>query len=128
MKESNFPVMTMEQIESQAASVGCEVLVSKGNELQFDLDSAEAAERFDAYFRNKLSMRWSNLPPFEMWNSRSGNKHAVVTLPQDLTIPERIALQAAGGSDAGREFASLTCYWDGSPHPILLFKPIAKEV
>jgi hypothetical protein len=121
---SEFKVMSLEDIQKQAERHNCEVLIARANELQFDLDSPEAIERFEAFYGLKLSSRFSGtLLPREEWASKSGNRHVVVTLPMDFDVPERIAMQTAGGSDFGREFAALCCHWDGSPHPVLLFKP-----
>lgn len=122
---SEFGVMMMEQIERVAANHFCSVVVARPNELQFDLDAPDSWEAFQYFFSLKLSKRFNEKATYIQWSSKSGNRHVVVTLPVDLSIPERIALQAQGGSDSGREFAALACHWDGSPHPILLFKPLA---
>jgi hypothetical protein len=121
---SQFSVMTMADIELVAVGYHCEVVVAKANQLQFDLDSDEAYEKFQNYYI-RLQKRFKELS-VEEWKSKNGNRHVVVTLPEYSSVPERIAMQAQGGSDNGREFAALCCHWDGSPHPILLFKPLPK--
>ena len=123
---SEFKVDTIEKIEREAAGYGCEVVVAKDNELQFDLDTLAARDRFDKFYQTQLYNRFQQMLPLIQWKSRSGNRHVVLTLPSPLTVPERIALQVAGGSDVKRECAALFCHWDGSPHPILLFKPVPK--
>jgi len=121
---SEFSVMTMEAIGASAAKLLCSVVVAKDTELQFDIDTDADYERFQFFFHVKLSNRFKEGLAVEEWKSKSGKRHVIVTLPQPFSVPERIALQSQGGSDAGREFAALACHWDGSPHPILLFKPL----
>jgi hypothetical protein len=118
--------MTLDQIETEADGYGCDVVVAKDNELQFDLDDDLALERFRLFHEQKLFNRYKSLLPKQEWKSKSGNTHVVLTLPESLFVTERIALQSQGGSDPGREFAALCCQWDGSLHPILLFKPRPK--
>jgi hypothetical protein len=121
---SKFSVMTMKEIEEVAAANNCSVVVAKDTELQFDLDTDEAEAQFADFYTNKLQYRYGDKLPRETWKSKSGNTHWVVTLPEPLSVVERIALQTQGGSDPGREFAALCCHWDGSEHPILLFRPM----
>jgi hypothetical protein len=123
---SEFSVMTMEAIEAAAAKVLCSVVVAKANELQFDLDSDTAYESFQHFYHIKLASRFKYGLSVDEWPSKSGKRHVVVTLPQAFSVPERIAMQSQGGSDTGREFAALACHWDGSKHPILLFRPFLK--
>jgi hypothetical protein len=121
---SGFSVMTMEAIKTLADKLRCSVEVADANELQFDLDSDTAYETFEWFYEEKLQPRFKGGLTMEEWRSKGGNRHVVVTLPQDLRVEDRIVLQALGGSDIGREFAALCCHWDGSPHPILLFRPL----
>lgn len=119
---SDFKVMTMEQIEAIAAKHNCSVVVAKPNELQFDLDELGDRARLNAFVADRISQNYKVLKT-EFWDSKSGNRHAVVTLESELPVSERIALQAMGGSDPIREFAAMQCHKNGSPHPVLLFKP-----
>ena len=129
MKESIFKPMTMEEIKAEADSLNCEVVVAAQTQLQFDLDDDQAYGIFQQFFYTKLEPHWPEFPawkgnhPFVEWRSKSGNRHVVVEMPEPLPVQERIALQAMGGSDPGREFAALNCFWAGSVHPILLYKP-----
>ena len=128
MKPSTFPVMTMDQIEEVALKLNCEIVVAKPNELQFDLDTPEAFNTFQHFFYTKLEPRFGDGKlTLTGWKSKSGHDHTVVGLPSDFSVEARIAMQAAGGSDFGREFAALCCHFDGSPHPILLFRPKEKK-
>lgn len=119
---SDFKTMTMEQIEAIATKHNCTVVVAKDNELQFDLDELGDKAKLNDFVIDRLSQAYKVLRT-EFWDSKSGNRHAVVTLESELPASERIALQAMGGSDPGREFSAMQCLKDGSPHPILLFKP-----
>ena len=125
---SRFKVMTMAEIELEAVGLNCSVVVAQPNQLQFDLDTPEAFETWQFVYGVKFCNRFKTSLPFEEWASKSGHRHIVVTWPTDLTVPERIALQVMGGSDVGREFAALCCHWDGSPHPILLYRPLPKMI
>ena len=58
MKESNFTPMTLAQITLEAESLNCDVVVAKDNELQFDLDTAEAQQYFERFFWAKLIPHW----------------------------------------------------------------------
>ena len=123
MKTSEFSVMPIDAIQKQAEEKGCEVVIAAPNQLQFDLDTEQARESFKEFFHVKLYKRYGKFLPLATWKSKSGHDHAVVDLPADLPIEQRIALQAMGGSDPGREFAALCCHWDGSATPVLLYKP-----
>ena len=122
---SDFKVMTMEQIEAVAAKHNCSVVVAKPNELQFDLDEIGDRKKLQDFVDDRISQAYKVIS-VEFWDSKSGNRHAVVTLESELPTAERIALQAMGGSDPIREFAALQCHKAGSPHPILLLKPISR--
>lgn len=122
---SDFKVMTMEQIEAVAAKHMCSVVVAKPNELQFDLDELCDKRKLLDFVESRISQSYKVLRT-EFWDSKSGNRHAVVTIESELPVCERIALQAMGGSDPIREFAAMQCHKNGSPHPVLLFKPISK--
>lgn len=122
---SDFNVMTIGEIEALSAKNGCDVVVAADNELQFDLDNIASLAQFEEFYAGKLCSLFSVLLPRKEWKSKSGNRHIVLTLPNPLSIVERIALQSMGGSDVGREIAALNCYWNNSLHPLLLFKPKA---
>ena len=121
--DSGFQPMELSEIEAIATSHGCEVVIASPSQLQFDLDSPETLQDFEWFYACKLIKAWPSATR-EEWKSKSGNTHIVVTLPEELDFPERIALQAMGGSDPGREFAAWNCWKAGSAHPVLLFKPL----
>lgn len=115
--------MTMDEIVEQAMAYSCTVVVAQPNQLQFDLDDEGSLKRFAWFYGRSLFARFGDKLPREHWKSKSGNDHWTITLPEELSVHERIAMQACGGSDLGREWAALQCHNAGSPHPILLFKP-----
>lgn len=123
---SEFKTMPMWAIEFEAMTLGCSVVVAQANQLQFDLDSYEAVESFWHFYTVRLYARYGDKLPREHWKSRGGNDHWILTLPDSLPTEERIAMQAMGGSDSGREWAAMCCLWDGSPHPVLLYRPLPK--
>lgn len=125
MKDSSFQPMTMDEIVADALEKGCTVRAAKDNELMLDIDSDADYERYQWFFNIKLQSSQSTytVTEIEEWKSKSGNRHVVITLQNELPTSERIALQAMAGSDMGREFAALQCLKAGSQHPVLLFVP-----
>jgi hypothetical protein len=125
-KVSEFKTMPIWEIEIEAMSRDCKVVIAEPNQLQFDIEDDESRTRFAIFYLDKLFYRYGDKLPRQHWKSRSGNDHWVITLPYALSVEERITMQAIGGSDPGREWAAMCCHWDGSHHPILLYKPNPK--
>lgn len=123
---SKFATMPLWAIEHEAMTLNCRVVIAEANQLQFDIDDDEGRSKFAHFYIENLFMRFGDKLPREHWTSRSGNDHWVLTLPDAFSVEERIAMQVLGGSDPGREWAALCCHWDGSPHPILLYRPLPK--
>lgn len=105
---------------AEAEKLGLKVMVADELTLQLDLDTPEACNQFGAY-RGRLKAHFGAVDIRETV-SRNGHCHAYVTLPQPMSIPERIALQACLGSDPTREFLSLKRWLDKDENPILLFE------
>jgi hypothetical protein len=120
---STFKYMEMWEIEFEAMTKMCVVIVAQAHELQFDHDDQASEDRFWQWIQ-LARQTYSDLEIVE-WRSRSGNTHRVVA-PIKVPIEEKIAMQSMGGSDPGREWAALQCHKRGSPHPILLYKPLPK--
>ena len=122
---SEFVPMNLKDITAIAAKKGCEVVISMDDELQFDLDTAESQLRF-ATFLGWIESHYPQKYTVSGWTSSGGNQHRVVKGQPFavMSIEAKIALQAMGGSDGRREYAALHCYWAGSPHPVLLFRPL----
>ncbi len=62
------------------------------------------------------------VPPYKETVSKGGKIHIYVTLKEPITNAERIALQAALGSDPKREILSLARLRRGETTPTLLFE------
>lgn len=100
---------------------GRSIITPKDNELLIDIDSEEDFKQFeegiDLIQRNiSEDIKITNIHP-----SKSGlpRRHITVTLPFDTTPVERIAWQAALGSDFKRELLSLIRYLRGDIKPTL---------
>lgn len=86
-----------------------------------DLDTPEAAAQFKRVLPKVQEC--FGVEQIETWLSKSGNKHAAITLasPQPATV--RLALQAALGSDGVREVLGLKRHENGCEEPSALFRP-----
>lgn len=100
---------------------GYDVVSPKANELQIDIDTEEQY----VVFHDSLAMLIANSttpnPRVVERPSRSGlpHMHISVTLPYDVTPWQRIAMQAALGSDPRREVLSCVRLMRGDEHPTL---------
>lgn len=127
---SRFSFDPIWKIEHEAMSFGCEVVIAKDDELQFDLDTPEAERQFNLFF-DLLESRFVTKTQDiyrKRWTSRSGHSYVVVTLPYAVPTVERIAMQVMGGSDMYREWSALCCLEADSPHPLLLYRPLPKRI
>jgi len=109
---------TREEYIEKMEEEGFVIVYPKPNELQLDIDTQQQMDQFDR-------LKWlfdSQLPAteFKMAHSKSGEGyHITVTLPFDVTNIERIALQAALGSDPLRELLSIFRYSRNDAEPTL---------
>jgi hypothetical protein len=101
---------------------GNRIVLPKDNELQVDIDSDEQY----AVFQKSLACLKRNESQsddirVEEHPSRSGlpRRHITVTMPFDLEPWERIAFQAALGSDPIRELVSIFRLMRNDSHPTL---------
>lgn len=109
-------------LEAAAANGLC-VSFPAHNELQIDLDTPEDNERFARSW--EIAAREFGLKPEHrtITPSKSGEgAHVRVRMPFTLTPWQRIALQAAMGSDPVRELLSAVRLHAGDPSPTLLFE------
>jgi hypothetical protein len=101
---------------------GCEAVICGDDEIQVDLDNLSLAE----FRRRFILLREHGLIDYEAtavcWQSKSGNWHAVVTLPEPLEARRRIFLALALGSDEVREILNLVEQREASG-TIVLFRP-----
>jgi hypothetical protein len=92
------------------------------NELFIDIDDSSQQATFD---RNYLILEktFDFITTIITSSRRKPNgKHIVVIMGRDVTPIERIALQAALGSDPTREAHSLIRYIDKDPLPTIFFE------
>jgi hypothetical protein len=100
---------------------GNTVLYPAENELQLDIDGMDDHARWltarDVLDRNEIEYTVVSETP-----SRSGFPacHIIIKLPESVTPWQRIALQAAFGSDHIRELLSCIRLMRGDAHPTLL--------
>jgi hypothetical protein len=114
---------TREAAIAAAKAQGCIVVEPQPNQLFIDLDCADDA----TWFENAIN-RIAHRSPLEYVvrpspSGAPGRQHAVVTF-KDLTFTpfERIAFQAALGSDRARELNSICDVLDGDPLPTIFFE------
>lgn len=101
---------------------GKRVVLPKDNQLQIDIDSEE---HYAVFLRSAevLLRNWLDGPDIQVEDhpSSSGHprRHITLTLPFTVEPWQRIALQAALGSDPVRELLSATRLLKGDIHPTL---------
>lgn len=98
---------------------GYEIVYPKANQLLIDLDSPEDFEKFRKQLKS-LKKEFAGIQVF-VKPSRNGlpGRHATVVMPFDMESEERIAWQAALGSDPFRELMSLFRIHRGDSHPTI---------
>jgi len=107
---------------------GYKVVLPKTNELQIDMDTGDAY----ALFKKQLASLKKEYPSIEckIAPSRNGlpGRHATIEMPFDMEDSERIAWQAALGSDPFRELMSLFRLRKGDEHPTLFLENSDREL
>lgn len=120
--ESNTPADAKYFVDpvAKAAALGLAIVYPNPRELFLDIDS----DADFAAFKKHVAIVIAHV---EAWRStpspsgRSGRRHVVVTLKRELSDVERIAWQAALGSDRIRELLSLRNIANGNTRPPTLF-------
>lgn len=109
---------TVSEVEALAAKLGRRVVYPKPNELQIDIDSADAYANhlrlLDAFERGGETVidKVVSVSP----SAKSGHFHVTITLARNvLGSRERVMLQALLGSDPMRELLSYQRVEAGSP-------------
>lgn len=119
----NYKALSWEACEAQAQARGQVAVVPKENELFIDIDNLHSLERF---YKALVALSRNDNDAFDVTirSSKSGGVHfhIVVTLRRDVSTLERIALQAALGSDPVREIISLARIRAGNPNPTVFFE------
>lgn len=116
-----YPLDTSEEYERSLVGSGYRVDTPLANELFIDIDSPDQLEKFNTAVHSAVR----NIEDFGDWEfhvtpSSSGGKynlHIRIKLPFEVTDWQRIALQAAFGSDTMREFLSCCRLLFGDPNP-----------
>lgn len=113
---------TREAFITRMEAAGYRIVTPKSNELLVDIDSEEQYETFLANWEVLLRNQSTAFEAkYEEHESRSGypRRHVIVTLPFDVSPWQRIAWQAALGSDPVRELLSAIRLRRGDVHPTL---------
>lgn len=121
---------TLAEAKEEAERRDCDVIVATSSTLLLDFDSLEGVATYE---RNRdMVNRMFQIKNEETWRSGSGlpyHLHVVLTLDAVLNVAERVALQAALGSDPVREMLSIRRIHLGDKNePSLLFKPKAAAI
>jgi hypothetical protein len=113
---------TLAAAQAKAYAKGLDVVVPKPNELFVDIDSKDDL----AVFVTHIGVMAAAIPAtWTIKPSPSGKEHryhATVVLSRDVTVAERIALQAALGSDRLHECLSIISALGGNDTPTLFFE------
>ncbi len=117
--------VSTEEKERLASNVNCDVIVSQPYYVLVDLDVDKAGDsqaRFDVGLNFMQSA--GLVAMVESWVSKSGkNRHYKIQLNQPLSAIERVAVQAALGSDPIRELLAVFQAAHFGDHNIVLFRP-----
>jgi hypothetical protein len=103
-------------------TLGLVVTFPDADELQIDLDSNQDWERHEASWRILARDFGLHESARRITPSRNGGerRHVRITMPIDLEPWQRLAFQAALGSDPIRELLSSIRLLNGDEHPSLL--------
>jgi hypothetical protein len=99
------------------------VNVAAENELQLDFDSPEIPAQFYRMIPILAQVMQANIT-WRRNTSRSGNVHVIITLPDPLNFPQRVAWQAILGSDPMREGLNMLSESRNEKNVILLVSKI----
>jgi hypothetical protein len=109
---------TREELEAKATSTNRIVVYPESNQIFIDIDNADAYETFLTL--HDILRKHPSYGSATFRNSRTlGHKHITVSFKTPLEPWQRIALQAALGSDRKREL--LACL-QGNPGPTVFFE------
>lgn len=103
-----------------------EVVVADERTLQLDYDQVPFGIPLPDLFEKTLSILMqafglTEAPVWKAYRSKGGNTHVLITLPREVPVMERVAWQAAFGSDPVREALHISSIRKKELNPILLF-------
>lgn len=113
--------VTIADARREAEVNDCLVIEGGDGILLLDLDTKEAVAQFLA-MKHKLN-ELCGITEQQWWSSKSGNTHARIYINLSLTAAQRVAMQAALGSDGWREMFAVRRLVLEVEEPSLLFKP-----
>lgn len=121
-KDSYFAGVSSETAYREAADDNLDVILPEPYDLFIDIDDDDAMKRFDKSMG--FIIQHFNGQVIKSTPSRSGlpKRHIIVRLDSPVTDAERIALQAAMGSDPVREILGIVRVQHKDPHPTLFLE------
>lgn len=103
-----------------------EVIVAEDYQLMLDYDRTTIPQQFDVTMsilrQAILAEGITDAVSYEVYESKSGNIHVIITLPYPMHAIERVAWQGAFGSDPKREALHLLSIARRESNPILLYQ------
>ncbi len=114
----------------QNGYTGWEVVVSREDQLMIDYDQVSCYWDLPTQFYTTMCILAQSfvpegeapvLLPYERFASKGGNTHVIITLPYALSDSQRVAWQAAFGSDPKREALHMLSIARKELNPILLY-------
>lgn len=121
----DFVTVLLRRFMKRMVKEGNDILFPAEDELQVDIDSDEQYEIYQANF-SILCRESRDVFQTRMVESKSGPGHKHITIKwrgHKFTAYERIAWQAALGSDPKRELLSALRCHAGDAHPTLFVEP-----
>lgn len=109
-----------EQACELAEQEGFEVIRSSPTTLLLDLD--DGMHKYNE-MRGMAKSLYGFVETARWWSKSGDGRHVVLTSTMELTMPERLLLQAALGSDPKREMLGLRLHREGVENCSVLFKP-----
>ena len=128
MTDEEYAKVHDQDVEVVAAARGCYVHDSEEDTLQLDIDSEEDRDFALMQIERLRAHGEVAVEEVQVLPSQNGNWHIIVYMGGPLEVPERIALQAAMGSDRVREMLNLIRFYKGVPNPVRLFRPLGTPV
>jgi hypothetical protein len=121
-KDPYFHQISSETAYREAADDNLEVVLPEPYDLLIDIDNDEDMKRFDRGM--DVMIKHFNAQVIKSTPSRSGlpKRHLIVRLDRPVSNAERIALQAALGSDPVREILGIVRVQHNDPHPTLFLE------
>ena len=118
----DFKSLNEENRDAKAKEGNLDIVFPKSNELQIDIDNEHSYQ----VFKNQIVIlrKYISVTNIEEHESKGGlpGRHITVTLFKDVTMIERLALQAMLGSDRIRELLGYIRYDRKEPRPTCFFE------